>query len=613
MSLDSPAAASPWQDAILAAMLFAVDPLGTVGVSLRASAGPARQHWLRLLHDLLPAGCPVHRIPLHVPDNRLLGGLDLAATLRSGRPVAERGILAAADGGVVLLAMAERLTAATAARLTGVLDRGAVDVQRDGLALCLPARFGVVALDEGLAEDEGTPLPLRDRLAFHADLSGVTRADLDEELPAADEVAAARQRVAAVTGGEEAIEALCTAALALGIASIRAPLLALRVARTAAALAARERIAQEDLVIAGRLVLAPRATELPMERTEPLEPAHDEPAQSPPAETNTPPADGDRGENESAGLDPADAEVVLQAVQAALPEGLLARLRLTAGDRAPCAAAGRVGALKPAAGRGRPAGVRRGDPRAGVRLNVVETLRAAAPWQPLRRQDGDGDGDGARGPRPSVRVHVRRDDFRINRFQQRSQTTSIFVVDASGSTALHRLAEAKGAVELLLADCYVRRDRVALFSMRGRTAELVLPPTRSLVRARRCLAGLPGGGGTPLATGIHAAASLADALRRRGETPITVLLTDGSANITLDGAAERQSAEEQALAAARRLRASQIAALLVDTSPRPRPAAQRIAEAMGATYLPLPYADASRLSAAVRAEAAAAERAASRR
>ncbi len=612
MSRDRPAEASPWQDAILAAMLFAVDPLGTVGVSLRASAGPARQHWLRLLQELLPAGCPVHRIPLHVPDNRLLGGLDLAATLRSGRPVAERGILAAADGGVVLLAMAERLTAATAARLTGVLDRGAVDVQRDGLALCLPARFGIVALDEGLAEDEGTPLPLLDRLAFHADLSAVTRRDLEDALPAAEEAAAARQRVAAVTGGEEAIEALCTVALALGIASIRAPLLALRVARAAAALAARERIAQADLVIAGRLVLAPRATALPAEPPEePPRPAHDEPAQSPPAGTNTPPADGDRGEDESTGRDPADAEIVLQAAQAAIPEGLLARLRLTAGDRSPGATAGRVGVLKPAAGRGRPAGVRRGDPRAGVRLNVVETLRAAAPWQPLRRQDGNG-GE-ARGLLPSVRVHVRRDDFRVNRFQQRSQTTSIFVVDASGSTALHRLAEAKGAVELLLADCYVRRDRVALFSVRGRSAELVLPPTRSLVRARRCLAGLPGGGGTPLATGIHAAATLADALRRRGETPITVVLTDGNANITLDGVAERQCAEEQALAAAHRVRASKITALLVDTSPRPRPAAQRIAEAMGATYLPLPYADALRLSAAVRAEAAAAERAAARR
>ena len=50
-----------------------------------------------------------------------------------------------------------------------------------------------------------------------------------------------------------------------------------------------------------------------------------------------------------------------------------------------------------------------------------------------------------------------------------------------------------------------------MLAFRGRSAELLLPPTRSLVRAKRCLAGLPGGGGTPLAAGIEAALALADA------------------------------------------------------------------------------------------------------
>jgi magnesium chelatase subunit D len=225
---------------------------------------------------------------------------------------------------------------------------------------------------------------------------------------------------------------------------------------------------------------------------------------------------------------------------------------------------------------------------------VVETLRAAAPWQALRRRGRDG----------PARIEVRPDDVRVARFKQRARTTTVFVVDASGSAAFHRLAEAKGAVELLLAEAYVRRDSVALLAFRGRGADLLLPPTRSLVRAKRSLAGLPGGGGTPLAAGLDAALSLGDAIRRRGETPALVILTDGRANVARDGLAARARAEAEALAAARALRAAGLAALLVDTSPHPQAAGRDLAAAMGATYLPLPYADAASLSRAVRAATA---------
>lgn len=158
-------------------------------------------------------------------------------------------------------------------------------------------------------------------------------------------------------------------------------------------------------------------------------------------------------------------------------------------------------------------------------------------------------------------------------------------------------------MELLLADCYVRRDRVALVAFRGRGAELLLPPTRSLVRAKRSLATLPGGGGTPLAAGIDAGLALAETVRRKGETPIVILLTDGRANIARDGAAGRPRAEEEALIAARLGRAALISTLLVDTSPRRQPLANRLATEMGAIYLPLPYADAAALSQAVLATA----------
>jgi magnesium chelatase subunit D len=275
----------------------------------------------------------------------------------------------------------------------------------------------------------------------------------------------------------------------------------------------------------------------------------------------------------------------VEAARATIPADLLAALTSNSSMRSRDGSS--AGAKRKAPNRGRPIGARIGLPRGGSRLHILATLRAAAPWQKIRQ--------GAAG-----HVQVRKDDFRIRRFQQNTRTTTIFVVDASGSTALNRLAEAKGAVELLLAECYVRRDRVALLSVRGQGAELLLPPTSSLARAKRSLAGLPGGGGTPLASGITAALSLAMNIAREGQTPLAVFLTDGRANIALDGKHGRPTAEADAMQAAAAWRASGYAALIVDTAPRPHPFARKLAEAAGAQYLPLPQASANTLSAAVK-------------
>ena len=177
---------------------------------------------------------------------------------------------------------------------------------------------------------------------------------------------------------------------------------------------------------------------------------------------------------------------------------------------------------------------------------------------------------------------------------------TIFAVDASGSSALARLAEAKGAVELLLAEAYVKRAQVALVAFRGAVAEILLPPTRSLARARRALAELPGGGGTPLAAGLNAARELAELARGRGRTPFVVVLTDGRANIAADGSAVRATAERDATAAAEAIGLAGIDCAFVDISARPRPEGAALAAAMRARYLPLPRADAATMHAAVK-------------
>ncbi len=593
-------------DAALLASLFAVDPAGMGGVCLRSQVHPARDQWLHLLRVLLPPDVPLRRIPFNIADGRLLGGLDLVATLRSNGPVAERGVLAATDGGVVVVSMAERMTMHTAACLNSALDTGEIAVPREGIALHHGARVGIVALDEGMAEDEFVPHSLLDRLAFLIDLNGLNMRVLLAPLHLPEDILAARELMPKVRIAADVLETLCATALALGAGSPRVSLLACRAARAVAALEGRIDVNEGDAVLAARLVLAPRATiaPAPLEQTPQRQPSQDSTPQQPtPPDAEKASAQPGSEEPQSQSQEPPPARAseelaarVLAAAQAAIPPGLLARINSAGAlGRARSNSGGKSGGLQRVGTRGRPAGIRSGLPQGNARLNVIETLRAAAPWQRLR---GRAIGGGSR-------VRIEAADFRVTRYQQHTQTLTIFAVDASGSAALNRLAEAKGAVELLLADCYIRRDQVAVISFRGRTAELLLPPTRSLVRAKRGLAALPGGGATPLAAAIDASLAVALQAQRRGETPTLVLLTDGRANVTRSGVAGREAAHGDALRACKMVRLSKIKALFIDTSPRANALAAELADAMRAQYVPLPFANSHALSDIVRAAAAA--------
>jgi magnesium chelatase subunit D len=431
------------------------------------------------------------------------------------------------------------------------------------------------------------PAALCDRLAIWLELDQMAFEADTLDLDAA-RVAAARALLPDVQADPASLDMLCATALGVGAFSLRVPLLARTVARCAAALAGRTAVLEDDLIFAARLVIAPRATLLPA-------PAEDETAPEPTQQEAEPhEAAPSNGESDQADATTGGAleDKVLSACVAAIPPHLLASL--TGGmDRQKAAHAGRSGVTQRGLARGRPVGTRAGAPRRGARLDLIATLRAAAPWQPLRR------GAATSAVRP--RVIVMADDFRIVRFKQQVEATIVFVVDASGSAAVQRLAEAKGAVEMLLADCYIRRDQVALLAFRRTAAELLLPPTRSLARVKRSLAGLPGGGGTPIAAGLEAALHLSVALKGKGRAPQIVLLTDGRANVARDGTTGRAAGEADALAMARLIRVGGVPSLLIDTGPRPQPNAKALAAAMGAVYLPLPLADPGRLAGAVRA------------
>ncbi|MDJ0821947.1 MAG: magnesium chelatase subunit D [Paracoccaceae bacterium] len=549
-----------WVTGQLALSLLAVDPDGLRGMHLRARAGTVRDGFLTGLPEALS---PMRRIAPGISDTQLFGGIDIAGTLAAGRVVRSSGLLA--TGQPLMLTMAERVEAELAAKLAQALDSGALHT--------------LILLDEGVDADEIAPHTLRERLAFSLDLHGLRAMELTEIALEPTDIADARRLLPAVEVSDETLARLTVAAAQFGIDSLRAPLLALRAARAHAALSRRKAVSDDDLTIAAQLVYGHRATVVPQESEEQAEP---EP------ETNHPEESGQDQDNQQTNELELPDELLIEAVKALLPPDLLHALSQPGGAKGSKGAGG-AGKKHKGNRRGRPLPSRPGHPGGDKRIDIVATLRAAAPWQPIRRQ-AQPDATG---------ILIRPSDIHIRRFQELSDRLIIFVVDASGSSAVARMAEAKGAIEMMLAEAYARRDHVALIAFRGDGAELLLPPTRSLVQTKRRLAGLPGGGGTPLAAGLQAAADLAQRAMRQGLSPSIALLTDGRANVALPGRSGRAAAREDAEQMARVLRAMNLPSAAVDTSVRPQAELKALAATLGATYVPLPRADAAGLSRAI--------------
>jgi magnesium chelatase subunit D len=203
-------------------------------------------------------------------------------------------------------------------------------------------------------------------------------------------------------------------------------------------------------------------------------------------------------------------------------------------------------------------------------------------------------------PPPSVPI-MRSDDLRIKRFRSKAGTLFCFAVDASGSMALHRMRQAKGALYALLGQAYVHRDRVALLAFRGTTADLLLPPSQSVDLARRALDQLPTGGSTPLAAALLGALDVARHAQSRGiRQTVLVLLTDGRANVGIRSERAGVEAEVQTLGA--QVIAAGIRSLVIDTqrSYLRRGEAQRLAVYLGARYIYLPNATGAQVAEAIR-------------
>ncbi|MFM8567964.1 MAG: magnesium chelatase ATPase subunit D, partial [Gemmatimonadota bacterium] len=247
------------QRATLAAALVALDPVAFGGVVLRSPRADRATAWIVQLTALRPERSPVGRLPISIGDDRLLGGLDLAMTLATGRPVAERGLLARHDGGLLVLPCAERAGETLVARLTAVLDTHVAVPRGPFAGEPADARIGLIALDESEPEDEPIHPALADRLAFHLtldvedDTPDLTRAEID--------AAASRWHTIEMTHAQ--VATLVATAELLGVASVRALSFAVRTARGCAALDGRTHTSDDDCAAAAALVLGPRAARHP--------------------------------------------------------------------------------------------------------------------------------------------------------------------------------------------------------------------------------------------------------------------------------------------------------------------------------------------------------------
>ena len=510
----------------LVAALLAVNPQGLGGVWVRALHGPGADVLAEPLRRL-PG--PIARIVPSVDDVALFGGVDLTESLVSGRVVQSPGLLSQAR--LAWITRADAMEPGRLLRLMGACDR----------------RTPVIVWDEGAQDDPLPPHGVLDRLAFFLDESDASATGM---ALADDAIHTARDRLKHTTVSDEAVVALAAAAGQLGIPGLRPVLLAVEALRTLAAIF--DKAAPESALagLASALVFGHRQAPALEEDA----PRTSQPKDSEPRDSDSPDDQADNG----------PLELVIDAVRTALPSDVLASLT----DRKLRADARGAGSVQRSALRGRPLPSRPGRIDTRARIDVLATLTAAAPWQSLR-----GGRLGATSIRPA--------DIRVRRFDEPSQRLILFLVDASGSAAMARLAEGKGAVETLLSRAYASRDEVAMIAFRDNDAELVLPPTRALARAKRSLRGLPAGGATPLAKALFKGLDMARRAQSSGQSPHIVLISDGRGNRALDGLPDRAKAASESDALARQFAATGVPVTLLDTGMRPSRAIDNLSAALG--------------------------------